>query len=66
MTDQLIDQYTLQDPTKLYADRKPDEQYLEGAGTDAEMAQNVPAVFATSLRFPGHRKDRSCPCANIS
>jgi NAD(P)-dependent dehydrogenase (short-subunit alcohol dehydrogenase family) len=43
MTDQHIDQYTMQDPTKLYADRKPDEQYLEGAGTDAEMAQNVPA-----------------------
>jgi NAD(P)-dependent dehydrogenase (short-subunit alcohol dehydrogenase family) len=43
MTDQRVDQYTLQDPTKLYADRKPDEQYLEGAGTDAEMAQNMPA-----------------------
>ncbi|MBM9468245.1 glucose 1-dehydrogenase [Nakamurella leprariae] len=43
MTDQRIDQYTRQDPTTLYADRKPDEQYLEGAGTDAEMAQNVPA-----------------------
>ncbi|WP_111766407.1 SDR family oxidoreductase [Nakamurella deserti] len=43
MTDQKTDQYTLQDPTKLYADRKPDEQYLEGAGTDAEMAENVPA-----------------------
>jgi NAD(P)-dependent dehydrogenase (short-subunit alcohol dehydrogenase family) len=43
MTDQRIDQYTMQDPTKLYADKKPDEQYLEGAGTDAEMAENVPA-----------------------
>ena len=43
MTDQQIDQYTMQDPTKLYADKKPDEQYLEGAGTDAEMAENVPA-----------------------
>lgn len=37
------DQYVMQDPTKMYADKKPDEQYLEGAGTDAEMAQNVPA-----------------------
>jgi NAD(P)-dependent dehydrogenase (short-subunit alcohol dehydrogenase family) len=39
----MTDQYTMQDPTKLYADKKPDEQYLEGAGTDAEMAENVPA-----------------------
>ncbi|RKR73384.1 glucose 1-dehydrogenase [Frondihabitans australicus] len=38
-----MDQYTMQDPTAMYADRKPDEQYLEGAGTDAEMAENVPA-----------------------
>lgn len=43
MTDQHIDQYTMQDPTKLYADRKPDEQYLPGAGTDAALAHNVPA-----------------------
>jgi NAD(P)-dependent dehydrogenase (short-subunit alcohol dehydrogenase family) len=43
MTDQQIDQYAMQDPTKMYADKKPDEQYLEGAGTDAEMAQNVAA-----------------------
>jgi len=43
MTDQQIDQYSMQDPTKMYADKKPDEQYLEGAGTDAEMAKNVPA-----------------------
>jgi NAD(P)-dependent dehydrogenase (short-subunit alcohol dehydrogenase family) len=43
MTDQQIDQYTMQDPTKLYADKTPDEQYLKGAGTDAEMAENVPA-----------------------
>ncbi|WP_022907824.1 SDR family NAD(P)-dependent oxidoreductase, partial [Curtobacterium sp. B18] len=43
MTDQQIDQYSMQDPTKMYADKKPDEQYLEGAGTDQEMAENVPA-----------------------
>jgi NAD(P)-dependent dehydrogenase (short-subunit alcohol dehydrogenase family) len=59
MTDQLIDQYTLQDPTKLYADRKPDEQYLEGAGTDAEMAQNVPADHGEdSYRGSGRLKGR--------
>jgi NAD(P)-dependent dehydrogenase (short-subunit alcohol dehydrogenase family) len=39
----VTDQYTMQDPTKLYADRVPEPQYLEGAGTDAEMAENVPA-----------------------
>ncbi len=38
-----LDQYAMQDPTKMYADKKPDEQYLQGAGTDEEMAQNVPA-----------------------
>jgi len=37
------DQYTMRDPSKMYADRVPDEQYLPGPGTDAEMAQNVPA-----------------------
>ncbi|MGN8048275.1 glucose 1-dehydrogenase [Curtobacterium sp. 22159] len=39
----MTDQYSMQDPTKMYADKKPDEQYLEGAGTDQEMAENVPA-----------------------
>jgi NAD(P)-dependent dehydrogenase (short-subunit alcohol dehydrogenase family) len=39
----MTDQYTFQDPAKLYADKKPDEQYLSGSGTDAEMAENVPA-----------------------
>ncbi len=39
----MTDQYTMQDPTAMYADKKPDEQYLPGAGTDEEMAQNVPA-----------------------
>jgi NAD(P)-dependent dehydrogenase (short-subunit alcohol dehydrogenase family) len=39
----MTDQYAMQDPTKLYADKQPDEQYLKGAGTDAEMAENVPA-----------------------
>ncbi|KQO59726.1 glucose 1-dehydrogenase [Curtobacterium sp. Leaf261] len=39
----MTDQYTFQDPSKLYADKVPDEQYLGGAGTDAEMAENVPA-----------------------
>ena len=48
MTDQQndqagLDQYAMQDPTKMYADKKPDEQYLEGSGTDREMAENVPA-----------------------
>jgi NAD(P)-dependent dehydrogenase (short-subunit alcohol dehydrogenase family) len=38
-----MDQYTMQDPTKMYADKKPDEQYLGGSGTDAELAENVPA-----------------------
>ncbi len=33
----------MHDPTTLYADHKPDEQYLEGAGTDAELARNMPA-----------------------
>ena len=37
----MTDQYTMQDPTKLYADKTPDEQYLPGAGTDEELAQNV-------------------------
>lgn len=39
----MADQYTMQDPTKLYADRVPDEQYLPGAGTDEQLADNVPA-----------------------
>ncbi|RKR74870.1 glucose 1-dehydrogenase [Frondihabitans australicus] len=38
-----MDQYTMQDPTKMYADKKPGEQYLPGPGTDAEMAENVRA-----------------------
>ncbi|KTR53092.1 SDR family oxidoreductase [Curtobacterium oceanosedimentum] len=38
-----LDQYSMQDPTAMYADKKPDEQYLQGAGTDEEMAKNVPA-----------------------
>lgn len=38
-----MDQYTMQDPTKMFADKKPDEQYLGGAGTDEELAENVPA-----------------------
>ncbi len=38
-----MDQYTMQDPTKMFADKKPDEQYLAGAGTDKELAENVPA-----------------------
>ena len=39
----MTDQYAMQDPTTMYADRVPDEQYLPGAGTDAELARNVPA-----------------------
>jgi len=39
----MTDQYTFQDPTKLYADKQPDPQYLKGAGTDKDMAKNVPA-----------------------
>ncbi|PZE76202.1 glucose 1-dehydrogenase [Curtobacterium sp. MCBD17_019] len=39
----MTDQYTFQDPSKLYADKVPDEQYLGGSGTDAQMAENVPA-----------------------
>ncbi len=38
-----MDQYTMQDPTKMFADKKPAEQYLAGAGTDEELAENVPA-----------------------
>jgi len=33
----------MRDPSKMYADRVPDEPYLPGPGTDTEMAQNVPA-----------------------
>ncbi|WP_139980401.1 SDR family oxidoreductase [Nocardioides litoris] len=39
----MADQYVMQDPTSMYADKVPDEQYLDGPGTDREMAQNVPA-----------------------
>ncbi len=31
------DQYTMTDPTKLYADIETPEQYLEGAGLDADL-----------------------------
>ena len=59
MTEPRIDQYTLQDPTTLYSDRKPDPQYLAGAGTDAEMAQNVPADHGeTSYRGSGRLTGR--------
>ena len=60
------DQYMMQDPTKMYADKKPDEQYLEGAGTDAEMAQNVPADHGEdTYRGSGRLTDarRSSPVA---
>jgi hypothetical protein len=40
------DQYVMQDPTKMYADKKPDEQYLEGAGTDAEVRTPTAARVA--------------------
>jgi NAD(P)-dependent dehydrogenase (short-subunit alcohol dehydrogenase family) len=39
----MADQYAMQDPTKLYADRAPDEQYLPGPGTDDQLAENTPA-----------------------
>ncbi len=57
----MTDQYTMQDPTAMYADKKPDEQYLPGAGTDEEMAQNVPAdhgedTYRGSGRLEGGRR----------
>lgn len=56
----MTDQYTMQDPTTMYADKKPDEQYLPGAGTDAEMAENVPAdhgetTYRGSARLQGRK-----------
>jgi hypothetical protein len=35
------DQYTIQDPTKMYSDIKPTEQYEEGAGKDADLQQKA-------------------------
>ena len=53
------DQYTMQDPTTLYADRKPDEQYLPGAGTDKELAENMPADHGEdTYRGSGRLQDR--------
>ena len=37
----MTDQYAFEDPSKKYADKKPPEQYLEGAGLDADLA--IPA-----------------------
>ena len=55
----MADQYTMQDPTKLYADRVPDEQYLPGAGTDRQMAENVPADHGEdTYRGSGRLADR--------
>ncbi len=52
------DQYAMQDPTKLY-DRSPDEQYLPGAGTDAQLADNMPADHGEdSYRGSGRLQDR--------
>lgn len=31
------DQCAIQDPAKMYADRKPDEAYLPGAGLDEQL-----------------------------
>jgi NAD(P)-dependent dehydrogenase (short-subunit alcohol dehydrogenase family) len=33
----MTDQYTIEDPTKKYADITPKEQYAEGAGKDSEL-----------------------------
>ena len=55
----MADQYTMQDPTKLYADRVPDEQYLPGPGTDKQMAENVPADHGEdTYRGSGRLQDR--------
>ena len=57
--DDVVDQYAMQDPTKLYADRVPDEQYLPGPGTDEEMAENVPADHGEdTYRGSGRLQDR--------
>ena len=55
----MTDQYAMQDPTKMYADRVPDEQYLPGAGTDEQLAENVPADHGEqSYRGSGRLQDR--------
>ena len=55
----MADQYAMQDPTKLYADRVPDEQYLPGSGTDDELARNVPADHGEdTYRGSGRLQDR--------
>ncbi|GAB2980626.1 SDR family oxidoreductase [Frigoribacterium salinisoli] len=35
------DQYTFQDPTKMFADITPEAQYLEGPGTDEELTSSA-------------------------
>ena len=53
------DQYTMQDPTKLYADKVPEEQYLPGAGTDEKLADNVVADHGEdTYRGSGRLQDR--------
>lgn len=53
------DQHAMQDPTTMYADRTPDEQYLPGPGTDAELAENVPADHGeTTYRGSGRLERR--------
>ena len=55
----MTDQYAMQDPTTMYADRVPSEQYLPGPGTDEELADNVPADHGEdTYRGSGRLQDR--------
>jgi NAD(P)-dependent dehydrogenase (short-subunit alcohol dehydrogenase family) len=55
----MTDQHTMQDPTRMYADKVPDEQYLPGPGTDAAMAENVAADHGeTTYRGSGRLRGR--------
>jgi NAD(P)-dependent dehydrogenase (short-subunit alcohol dehydrogenase family) len=54
----MTDQYTLEDPTKMYGDRKPEAQYMEGSGKDSEMtpkADHGEDSYRGSGRLKGRR-----------
>lgn len=55
MTD---DQYTFQDPTKMFADITPSAQYQEGAGLDADLDQSAAhgeTTYSGSGRLSGRK-----------
>ncbi|OOB89931.1 glucose 1-dehydrogenase [Rathayibacter sp. VKM Ac-2630] len=52
------DQYTFQDPTKMYSEIDPEEQYQEGAGLDSKMddlADRGESTYRGSGRLTGRK-----------